>query len=151
MAKGDIRNVEKPRRRTSVVSLPYIVFISHSSNDLWIANQIARELKALGVEVWLDEKDLKGGDILLEEIRTAIRACHEVIVLISQTSAKSQWVAVEIGMAVGQRKRVTPILNNVSPDKMIPMKGIKSIELNDFEKFLIQLRSRIGQRHRSKR
>ena len=43
-----------------------------------------------------------------------------------------------------QHKRVTPILNNVRPDEMAPMKDIKSIDLNNFEQFLAQLKRRIS-------
>jgi hypothetical protein len=55
----------------------------------------------------------------------------------------SQWVAFEIGGVMAQHKRVTPILNNVTPDEMAPMKDIKGLELNRIDRFLMQLNSRI--------
>src|SRR3989442_71983 len=129
------RKVKVKRGRT-VKPSPYLVFISHSSFDLWVANQMAKELTALGAQVWLDEKDLEGGDILLEKIISGIDACQEAIVLVSPKSVKSQWVAFEIGAVRGQHKRVTPILNNVSPDAIAPMKGVKAVDLNRFDQFL---------------
>jgi hypothetical protein len=49
----------------------------------------------------------------------------------------NQRVIYEIGAVSGQHKRVTPILNQVNPDAIAPMKGVKSIDLNQFGDFLI--------------
>src|SRR5918911_2046442 len=84
----------------------YKVFISHSSSEKWIAQQMSKEIEALGAETWLDEKDIKGGDIWPEEIMKGIDACNEGVVLVSAKSAKSRWVAYEIGALSAQRKIV---------------------------------------------
>ena len=128
----------------------YVVFISHSSLDAWIARTIAEKIQSLGVDCWLDLKDLGGGDFIPEEIIRGIDTCQEAIVLISPNSVNSRWVSFEIGGVLAQHKRVTPILNNVRPDEMAPMKDIKSIDLNKFEEFLAQLARRVAQT-RSKR
>lgn len=122
---------------------PYIVFISHSSYDSWIAKVISEHIRALGAQTWLDEKDLEGGDIIVQKIIQGIDACTEALVLISPKSIKSQWVPFEIGAVRGQHKRVTPILNNVDPTAMEPMKDVKAIDLNQFDGFLRQLKRRI--------
>src|SRR5947199_6009868 len=93
---------------------PYLVFISHSSQDSWIARVMAEKMAARGAETWLDVKDLEGGDILDQEVLKGIDACQEAVVLISSKSVGSQWVIFEIGATWGQHKRVTPVLNNVS-------------------------------------
>src|SRR5438094_8099170 len=100
-----------PLRKSQKKKLEYIVFISHSALDMWIANVMAEKIEALGAQCWLDEKDLTGGDIIAEDIIRGIDACHEAIVLISPNSVKSQWVPFAIGGARAQHKRVTPILN----------------------------------------
>ena len=151
MVSSTTKRKGSTKRRKPATSSSYIVFISHSSHDLWIANQIAKEVKALGAEPWLDKKDLEGGDILQEVIIDGIRACREAIVLISPNSITSQWVAFEIGVVAVQRKRVTPLLNNVSPEAMAPMKGVKAVDLNEFDDFLKQLRGRINQRLRGQK
>ncbi len=43
----------------------------------------------------------------------------------------------------GQHKRVTPILNNVPYDAIVPLRGGKAIDLNDFDRFLSELDKRI--------
>lgn len=108
---------------------------------------MAKEIRALGAEPWLDEKDLEGGDITREKILQAIDACHEAIVLVSPKSVKSQWVVFEIGAVCGQHKRVTPILNGVAPSEMAPMKDVKAMQLNEFDKFLPQLKKRVQQHY----
>src|SRR6266849_8198121 len=128
----------------------YTVFISHSSLDAWIARVMAEKIQSIGVDCWLDEKDLEGGDVIPDEIIRGIDACQEAIVLISPNSVNSQWVSFEIGGVRAQHKRVTPILNNVRPDDMAPMKDIKSIDLNKFELFLSQLKRRVVQTRRKK-
>ncbi len=65
--------------------------------------------------------------------------------MISPNSLKSHWVPFEIGGARSQRKRVTPILNNVKPHQMAPLQDIKGVDLNSFDQFLAQLKRRIVQ------
>jgi len=130
---------KKARSRTS----PYLVFISHSSKEAWIANQISKELEALGARTWLDSKDLRGGDIWQEKILGAIDNCQEGLVLVSPDSVNSWWVAFEIGALSGQRKTVTPILNGVDPKGMASMRDVQAIDLNEFDKFLAQLKGRM--------
>jgi len=134
-----------PRSPKGQKLLKYRIFISHSSLDTWIAKTIAEKIQSLGIDCWLDEKDLEGGDVIPDEIIRGIDACQEAIVLISPNSVNSRWVSFEIGGALAQHKRVTPILNNVRPDEMAPMKDIRSIDLNKFEEFLTQLEGRAAQ------
>jgi len=121
----------------------YVVFVSHSSHDEFIASVIAEKIEVLGAKPWLDKLDLEGGDIVLDRIIKGIDECREAVVLVSPVSVDSQWVLFEIGAVHGQHKRVTPILNGVNHDALKPLKGVKSIELNDFKKFLDELQERI--------
>ena len=130
--------------RSTATRSRYVVFLSHSSLDTWIASVIAEKIQALGADCWIDEKDLTGGDIIVEDIIKGIDACHEAIVLISPNSVKSQWVSFEIGGVRAQHKRVTPVLNNVKPQQMAPMQDIKGIDLNKLDQFLAQLKKRIS-------
>ena len=120
-----------------------MVFISHSSQDAWIARMMAEKVSALGAVAWLDVKDLEGGDLISAKIREGLDACQEAVVLISPQSEGSRWVVFEIGAVWGQHKRITPILNNVSLDATTPLKEIKAIDLNDFDRFLSELEKRI--------
>lgn len=156
------RNAEKPTarkpsksstRKTDTARSPavrpsaYTVFISHSSKETWIAKQISKEIEASGAATWLDDKDLRGGDEIRDSIMRGIRASHEAVVLLSANSLASQWIGYEAGVAKGQDKRVTPILNNLDPnDVPAPLQGAKAIDLNDFDDFLVELVGRIKKR-----
>jgi hypothetical protein len=122
-----------------------VVFISHSSSDSWIANQMSKELEALGVETWLDTMKLLGGDNIREEIVKGITRCREAIVLVTPRSVESTWVSVEIGILLEQRKRITPILCYASPEGIKVLSDVKAIDLNDFDDFLTQLQQRMNQ------
>jgi hypothetical protein len=71
-------------------------------------------------------------------------ACQEGLVLVSAKSVMSWWVAYEIGALRGQRKIVTPILNDVDVKTMGSIKDVQAIDLNEFEKFLEQLKVRLN-------
>lgn len=150
MAKDTKRKKTSPERGTPTLRSPYVVFVSHSSSDSWVANQIAKNLARTGAEPWLDETDLEGGDDILERIRLGIDKCDEAIVLLSPESIKSPWVIFEIGGAYMQHKRVTPILSNVTSEGM-PISGLKGIDLNKFDQFLLQLTKRIREQGRRRK
>jgi hypothetical protein len=145
-SKAGKKRAVKRRAERKVAAKPavYTVFISHSSKENWIVQQISKEIKALGAETWLDMKDLRGGDEIRRSIKRGIRASQEAVVLLSAYSVTSQWVIYEVGIADGQRKRITPILNNIAHDA--PLQGIKAIDLNDFDNFLKELAGRIKKR-----
>ncbi|HZT61330.1 MAG TPA: toll/interleukin-1 receptor domain-containing protein [Pyrinomonadaceae bacterium] len=133
--------------RRPAESSAYTVFISHSSKERWIAGQISKEIKALGAETWLDLKDLHGGDEIRRSIKRGIRASNEAVVLLSSHSITSQWVVYEVGIADALGKRITPVLNNLSPDiGLAPLQGVKGIDLNDLDDFLVELAGRIRRR-----
>jgi hypothetical protein len=131
------------RKGASKRKRKYTVFVSYSASDRWIAERIAEKIESPGADCWLDEKDLEGGEVIVDRIINGIDSCDEALVLISPHSIQSQWVAFEIGGVRAQHKRVTPILNNVRPDEMAPMRDIKGIDLNLFDRFLSQLEKRV--------
>lgn len=123
----------------------YKVFISHSSKESWVARQISKELKNIGLNTWLDDTDLHGGDKIKAAIKSGIEESQEVLVIISMNSAMSQWVIYEVAIAEIWEKRITPILNNIGHDVIAPLQGIKGYDLNEFDKFLLELAERAAQ------
>ena len=104
---------------------------------------MAKEIEARGGKAWLDRHDITGGDDLRKKILDGLRACRELVLLLSPQSTESDWVSIEIGAALGQRKRVTPILHQLSHMDFGPLAGIKEILLNDFDSFWLELETRI--------
>ncbi len=62
------------------------VFLSYSSQDADVARRVSRALRDAGVEVWLDESELRGGDAWDAAIKHQIKACALFIPIISEHS-----------------------------------------------------------------
>ena len=58
-----------------MTQLSHAVFLSYASQDAQAAQKIADALRAAGVEVWLDQSELRGGDVWDQKIRRQIREC----------------------------------------------------------------------------
>lgn len=122
----------------------YLVFISHSTNDRWIAKQMAalieERCQTYGVKTFLDEKDMAIGESIRESIRKNIQECDEFLVLLSRYSIDRPWVLIEIGAAWVLGKRIITIIDKVTPEEMPDIiTPYKAIDLNDFDKYLEQL------------
>ncbi len=62
------------------------VFLSYASQDADAARRICDALRAAGIEVWLDQSELRGGDAWDRKIRDQIRHCALFIPIISAHS-----------------------------------------------------------------
>jgi hypothetical protein len=87
-----------------------VVFVSHSTKDDAVVNGIRQTLEALGVEVWTDSQRLAPGDPLTPSVMAAIENSAQFLAVLSTNAINSPWVAKEIRHALGQKKRVIPIL-----------------------------------------
>lgn len=72
-------------------------FISYSSKDKNIADNLCFKLENKGIAVWYAPRDVKGA--YAEDIANAIDACTHFIVILSQNSMQSQHVLNEIDLA----------------------------------------------------
>jgi hypothetical protein len=65
---------------------PHSVFISYASADRAAARALRDTLAAAGLEVWLDEDELAGGEAWDAKIRNQIRTCSYFMPVISTTT-----------------------------------------------------------------
>ena len=92
------------------------IFISHASADDAFVRRLRTYLEALGLPVWVDSRNLRGGDKLADGIEKAIRTACQVLVVLSPNTVNSPWVRREIRLAEqvaaerGGDYRVTPLL-----------------------------------------
>ena len=91
------------------------VFLSHNWNDKPVARKLADDLQVRGINVWVDEAEIKLGESLIEKICEAIDSVEYVNVLLSKNSIGSSWVKKEVDIAMnqeieGRRVKVVPIL-----------------------------------------
>lgn len=94
------------------------LFISHSSKDDAIVRALQQQLASHGVEAWIDSRHLRGGDVLEQEITSAIEKADAYGVLVSPVALQSAWVGKELKhalavqqqrQAAGQPYRVVPL------------------------------------------
>ncbi|MBD0690689.1 toll/interleukin-1 receptor domain-containing protein [Streptomyces sp. CBMA123] len=76
------------------------VFISYSSGDESFAAKLRSHLEANGVDTWFAPHDIRGGRTILEQITEEIQRRGRMILVLSEASMASNWVATEIGRAV---------------------------------------------------
>jgi len=65
----------------------HAVFLSYASQDAEAAQKICAALRAAGIEVFLDQSELRGGDVWDQKIRREIHDCALFIPVISANTA----------------------------------------------------------------
>jgi hypothetical protein len=80
----------------------YSCFISYSTADEEFAKRLHGRLQQEGLRVWFAPEDIMGGRKLHEQIDDAIRVHDKLLLVLSDASMQSEWVATEISKA---RKR----------------------------------------------
>jgi hypothetical protein len=74
----------------------YSVFISYSHADKNFATWLHGELESRGIRCWLDEKNMKAGERILNAVGKAISTHDRVLLCCSKSSLDSWWVQDEI-------------------------------------------------------
>jgi len=106
----------KIERHTTAASAR-VAFISHSSKDKPFVRQLAADLVAAGVQIWIDEQRIRVGDSIPERIAQGVADSDFFLVIISTESVKSAWVQKELNQALiheieKRRVRIMPVLLN---------------------------------------
>lgn len=86
-----------------------VAFLSHSSKDKPFIRQLAADLTANGVSVWLDEQRIRVGDSIPEKVAQGLAGSDYFLIAMSQNSAESEWVKKELNNALVkevQRRKV---------------------------------------------
>jgi hypothetical protein len=85
-------------------------FLSYSRTDKDFALRLAKELKAEGFHIWLDQLDIPPGARWDAEVEKALEESEIFMIIITPASAKSENVLDEIGYAIDSGKRILPVL-----------------------------------------
>ena len=86
------------------------VFISYSRKNEAFAERLARDLGDAGLDVWLDLRQIQGGENWRDEIFRGLERSEFLIALLSPSAVQSKWVQREILTAREQGKRIYPIM-----------------------------------------
>jgi len=100
----DITYADKPD------TLEFDVFISYSSLDKSIADEIYKLLEENGIKPFLAPKDIPSASHGPESIKNALRRSGEILFLMFPNSLKSEWVITEWGATWVLDKPATPML-----------------------------------------
>lgn len=99
------------------------VFISYSHHDSDFATELAAQLVKHKAKVWIDQWELHVGDSLIDRIQEAIQGASALLVILSQSSIKSEWFKKELSSGLLrelEEKRVV-VLPVLIDDCKIPL------------------------------
>ena len=91
-SKKELRHQEHKDQR--------VAFLSHSSADKPFIRQLAADLTANGIGVWLDEQRIRVGDSIPEKIAQGLAESDYFLIGMSQRSNESPWVQKELNNAL---------------------------------------------------
>jgi hypothetical protein len=145
------------------------VFLCHASSDKPTVREIHKCLKAHGIQVWLDEEDLVGGQDWHHEIARAVRTRDVVLVCLTRNSVmKDGFVQREVGYALDRAEEkpegtiyIIPVrLEECDvPDRLRRWQWVDYFAARGFEKLMAALKKQAralgtavpGERHLAKR
>jgi len=85
-------------------------FLSYSRSDEGFALRLAKDLRAKGVNMWVDQLDIRPSEHWDRAIERAVCACRGLVVILSPRSVASDNVADEISFAIDNGKSVLPVM-----------------------------------------
>ena len=101
------------------------VFISYNHRDKDVATPLAAQLRLVGVNVWLDDWEIKPGDSVFGKVNEALELADIVVLLWSENAAGSRWVDSEMVAAIDRRHfdgtvRIIPVrLDDTKPPPLL--------------------------------
>lgn len=113
-------------------------FISYSTKNQSNADSIKLLFKKHNIEVWMAPYDIPPGSKYAQVINKAIKDCACFILMLSEESQNSVWVAKEVERAVNYRKPIIPVkldesvLNDefefyISTDQVVAVKKLMKV------------------------
>jgi hypothetical protein len=94
-----------------VTESSHAVFLSYASQDAEAARKIGEAPRAAGIEVFLDQSELRGGDAWDQKIRREIHDCALFIPVISVNTAKRRAVPTQFLRSLEDRSNVRCVEN----------------------------------------
>jgi hypothetical protein len=85
-------------------------FLSYARKDSQSALKLASDLKAMGVDVWLDQLDISPGERWDRAVEAALSSSTRLIVILSPASMASENVMDEVSYAIEEKKDIVPVI-----------------------------------------
>ena len=97
------------------------VFLSYSHGESEWAKEFAKAISDRGVQVWLDQFEVKAGEPISEAIEKGLRESDLFVVLIDPDNVKTPSLLFELGAAIGMGKRVVAIVPKDFDPSRLPL------------------------------
>jgi hypothetical protein len=88
----------------------YDVFISYSSIDQEVADDLFRTLEGAGINCWMARSHISAGSVWGKEIAAALEGSRSLVCILSQAAVESEWVQNEVAEAQDARLPIFPYL-----------------------------------------
>jgi hypothetical protein len=118
----------------------YDVFISHNKQQKPWVREVVRILREGGLKVFFDEDTIAPGESIVVAIENAISCSKYILFIISPTSIKSRWVAMETALTIYddpdavRRKLIPVILESIDFALLRPtIRSLNHIDLTNTE------------------
>lgn len=85
-------------------------FVSYASEDRVFALGLVMELRMAGADLWVDTLDIPAGTPWDDQIDAALKACPQMLLVLSPASMKSQNVRDEMAFALKRNRLIVPVL-----------------------------------------
>jgi hypothetical protein len=86
------------------------IFVSYAHEDQDFARQLTSRLRESGRVPWQDLRNLRGGDYWQSKIDEALKKAEALVVVMSPSATKSQYVTYEWAFALGAGVPVIPVV-----------------------------------------
>lgn len=124
------------------------VFISSTRSDIELAKDLARRLRAAGIEVFQVDKTVVAGERIITQVNRALTEADEVMIILTSESGDSPGLLSEMGMASALQKQITPVVVNLDPRQLPPpFKQMRHVRYADLPDYITQLATRVKPRH----
>jgi len=110
------------------------VFLSYASEDREDVRRLALDLRRAGINVWLDEWEIKVGESISRKIEDGIARCDYLAIWLTERSVNSGWVDREWrAMFVNEIRGDASILPLLAEDCRLPVL-LRDVKYADFRK-----------------
>ena len=130
--------------------MSYLTFISHSSEDTWVAEKLSNECRAAGADIFLDRANIAFGTDIDASIFQALGVADELLVLITPWALERFYIWTEIGVALFRKIPIIVLLHGLSPGKFranpkVPgsLKQRRLLTLNETDQYIEALTARV--------
>lgn len=94
-------------------------FVSYAREDYDVAQRLAADLRAAGLDVWIDQRNIRAGEKWDAAVEKALDQSPAMLMVLSPDAVESQAVMDEVSYALDEGKCVVPVLHRAC---RIPMR-----------------------------